>query len=319
MKSRLILSGATLALAGACAVAQTNAKPSAYEGVSQPPVTDTIRATESTPAAPVTPPAAAQSQEAGPSLPAQAPAAVASPARTTTENPDYGILDTPAATAAGAPAQSPTLHSRTADPDADIVTGAATNNPNNQLLEGTPIHARLEQQISSSENGVGTLFTAQVINDVMQNGRVIIPTGSVVHGRVTHADYGRRISGGGSLRLLANEIVLPDGTRYSIHAVPSQTAKTSNTKVNGEGTVLSKGHPKRAAAEYGVGAGSGALLGAKLAGPTGAIVGAGIGLGVVTAHVLLKNNAAVLPAGSAITFGLTQPMLLTPVTSTARF
>ena len=52
---------------------------------------------------------------------------------------------------------------------------------------------------------------------------------------------------------------------------------------------------------------------------TASIVGAGIGVGLVTAHTLLKNHAAVLPAGSNITFGLTQPMMLTPVSTTARF
>jgi len=304
-----MLSGATLALASACAVAQTTAKPSPYEGVSQPPVTDTIRATESEPAVLLAPPAAT------PVIPQAAPAAV-TPAPAKVANPDYGIVEAPAGTASGAPVQAPALQGRTNNPDGDIVTGLPAGN---QLLSGTPIHARLDQQISSRENGIGTLFSAQVTSDVTQNGRVIVPTGSIVHGRVTHADYGHRISGAASLRLLANEIVLPDGTRYSIRAVPSQTSRGSNTKVNGEGTVLSKDHPKRVAVEYGVGAGSGALLGAKLAGPTGAIVGAGIGLGVVTAHTLLKNSAAVLPAGSEITFGLTQPMLLTPITSTAHF
>ncbi len=320
MNSRLrlteVLPVAALALAGACAMAQTTAKPSPYEGVSQPPVSDTIRATEAAPALPTLPAPAAESPAAmSPASPQPAPA-TPRPAPARAENPDYGIVEAPAATAYGASAQAPALRNRAADPDAEIVTSVPGGN---QLLSGTPIHARLEQQISSRENGIGTLFTALVTGDVTQNGRVIIPTGSTVHGRVTHADYGHRIAGAASLRLLANEIILPDGTRYSIHAVPSQTSRGSNTKVNGEGTVLSKDHSKRVVAEYGVGAGSGALIGAKLAGPTGAIVGAGIGLGVVTAHTLLKNHAAVLPAGSEITFGLTQPMLLTPTTTTARF
>ena len=312
MKSRLILSGATMALASAIAMAQAPVKTSPYEGVSQPPASDSIRATVSVPA---TPPAVVESPAAAPALPPAAPAVV-KPSAAKLENPDYGILETPVPEATGAAAHGPMLQGRTDSADADIVTSVPTGN---ELVAGTPIHARLEQQISSAENGVGTLFTAVVSGDVTQNGRVIIPNGSTIHGRVTHADYGRRISGAASLRLLANEIVLPDGTRYSIRAVPSQTSRVSNTRVNGEGTVLSKDHVKRTAAEYGVGAGGGALLGAKVAGPTGAIVGAAIGVGVVTAHTLMKNNAAVLPAGSAITFGLTQPMLLTPVTATARY
>ena len=309
MKSKFILTGATLALTGAFAVAQTTAKPSPYQGISQPPPTDVIRATEEAPAiAPVTPPPV---QQAAP-MAAPAPA-VTKPAPV--ENPDYGIVEVPVADAPGAPVESPSLAGRQRDLDADIVTSVPAFD--NQLVEGTPIHARLDRQISSSENGIGTLFSAQVQRDVVQNGRVIIPSGSAVHGKVIHADYGHRIAGAASLRLLANEVVLPDGTRYSLRAIVSQTSRGSNTKVNGEGTILSKDHPARIVSEYAMGGGGGAIVGAAIAGPTGAVVGAGIGVGVVTAHVLLEKHAAVLAAGSDITFGLTQPMLLTPLTNTA--
>ena len=71
MKSRLILAGATLALTGAVAVAQTTAKPSPYEGTSQPPASDVIRATDSPAITPVTAPpalpAARRGRAAGPS------------------------------------------------------------------------------------------------------------------------------------------------------------------------------------------------------------------------------------------------------------
>jgi hypothetical protein len=306
MRLRRVLTGATLALSSALCFAQTTAKPTPYEGVSEPPSTDVIRATEATPVTPPPQPAAA---------PVTA-APAAQPSRTPAQNADYGIVETPVTTSTGASAQAPVLHTRATDPDFDIVTNVPL--PANQLVEGTPIHARLDQELSSRENGRGTLFSAQVVSDVTQNGRVIIPIGSTVHGRVMSADYGRRIAGAASLRLLADEVVLPDGTRYSLRAVVSQTSHGSNTKVNGEGTVLSKDHPRRVAAEYGMGGGSGALVGAGLAGPAGAAVGAGIGLGIVTAHVLLQPNAAVLPAGSNITFGLTQPMQLSPITASAQ-
>ena len=104
--------------------------------------------------------------------------------------------------------------------------------PDNALAEGTPIHPRLDREISSRDNGAGTVFTAQVDQDVVQNGRVIIPTGSVIHGRVTHADYGRRISGHGSLRLLADEVVLPDGTRKSVFIHSSDVADRLTLREN---------------------------------------------------------------------------------------
>jgi hypothetical protein len=309
----LILAGATLALTGAVAAAQTTAKPTPYEGTSQPPASDLIQATESPAIAPVAPP---------PTLPP--PAALVKQAPTATrpapvENPDYGIVEVPVTSEAGAPAQSPSLKDRQGrpyNPDADIVSSVPL--PNNALAAGSAIHTRLQGEISSRDNGVGTRFSAQVDQDVVQNGRVIIPTGSVVHGRVMHADYGRRISGHGSLRLLADEVVLPDGTRYYMSAIPSQTGSATRTKVNGEGTILTRDNPKTLATQYAVAGGAGALTGAYFGGPTGAIVGTGIGVGVITAHFLINRQAAVLPAGSSLTFGLKQPMQLTPLTNTAQ-
>ena len=317
MKSRLILAGATLALTSAVAVAQTTAKPSPYEGTSQPPASDVIRATDSPAIAPVIAP---------PVLPP--PAAVVKQAPATTrpapvENPDYGIVEVPVTDQPGAATQSPSLQtrqtvpqSRPYDPDRDIVSSVPL--PHNALAEGTAIHTRLDNEISSRDNGVGTRFSAQVDRDVVQEGRVIIPTGSVVHGRVMHADYGRRISGHGSLHLLADEVVLPDGTHYSLSAVPSQTGSATRTRVNGEGTILSRDNPKTLTTQYAVAGGAGALTGAYFGGPVGAIVGTGIGAGVITAHFLINRQAAVLPAGSSLTFGLKQPMQLTPLTSTAQ-
>lgn len=326
MRTIHLLAVATLALSTAGAMAQSTAapaKPSPYEGVSQPPVSDVISSSEEDPA---TPPAPKQPALTAPALPP-----VNTPHQTVTRpaaavDSDYGIVETPvpdaadganpAASAAPALQRRPVFNSDAADPDAAIVTHVDT--PSNQLVEGTPIHARLDQEISSEENGAGTPFTAQVTQDVAQNGRVVIPVGSVLHGRVTHADYGRRITGPASLRLSPDEVVLPDGTHYTLHALVSQTSRRSDTKVNGEGTVQSKDHVKRIAAEYAIGGGSGAVAGAAAAGPMGAVVGTAIGVGVITAHWLLQHNAAVLPAQSEITFGLIQPMILTPITTAAR-
>ena len=321
MKTIHLLAVATLALSAAGATAQSTAataKPSPYEGVSQPPVSDVIMSSED-----ALPSAASPRQPAvtAPATPALPPAREAATHITAPTNPDYGIVETPVPDASTdnsvAAPPSTTLQTRPVfNPDASIVTHVDT--PSNELAEGTPIHARLDQEISSRENGAGTPFTAQVTQDVVQNGHVVIPVGSVLHGRVTHADYGRRITGPASLRLSPDEVVLPDGTHYTLHALVSQTSHGSNTKVNGEGTVESKDHAKRIAAEYVVGSGTGAVAGAAAAGPVGAIVGSAIGFGVITAHWLLENHAAVLPAESEITFGLTQPMILTPITTSAR-
>ena len=47
------------------------------------------------------------------------------------------------------------------------------------------------------------------------------------------------------------------------------------------------------------------------------IVGTGIGVGVITAHFLINRQVVDLPSGSSLTFGLSRPMQLTPITTTA--
>jgi hypothetical protein len=335
MKAIQLLVVATLALSSAGAVAQSGAtsaaKPSPYEGVAQPPVSDVIMSSEEAPAPPKV-----EEKPLAPLSPAATPAPAAKPAPAPAPaDPDAGIVeapvtespvtespavDPPASQATGSALDSPAsaiLHTRPGfNPDEEIVTEVETKA--NELPEGTPIHAKLDQEISSREDGIGTRFTAHVSQDVTQNGRVLIPLGSVLHGRVTYADYGRRITGLAKLRLSPDEIVLPDGTQYVLHAMVSQTPHSSDTKVSAEGTVESKDHPKKMAAEYAIGAGGGAAMGAVAGGPVGAIVGTAVGFGIITTHLLVQNQVAVLPANSEIIFGLTRPMMLTPITTAAR-
>jgi hypothetical protein len=65
--------------------------------------------------------------------------------------------------------------------------------------------------------------------------------------------------------------------------------------------------------EYGIGAGGGAIAGAELAGPAGALAGTLVGASVVTTHLLVQHpEAVVIPAGSQIVFSLTEPLDMIP-------
>jgi hypothetical protein len=313
------LSLATAALLSVSAYAQTSqAKPSAYVNSTQSQYSGVARPSDEQivgdpqqAAQPVqTPAMAAPVQSAPVPQPVYSAPVNASPMRT--QDPDYGIVTTPVSDAGSySTASRPALKSHVYDPDADIVT-AVTLSPN-QLPQGTPFHARLLGELSASTITPGTPFEAQLTRDVMHLGHVVIPIGSYVHGRVTYVSAGRRIGGLSTMRLTPEEVVLPDGTHYQFRGIVTQTAG-SNTKTDSEGYVIDKGHPVRTAAEYGMTAGSGAVLGAVVAGPVGAGVGTLIGAGVMTVHWLREKNAAVLPAGSMVTFALSSPLSLsTPV------
>jgi hypothetical protein len=288
-KTRVSLAtAATLVLSAPFLLAQ--AKPSPYEGVSHPPASDSITTTEQAPAA-------------APVVSAPAPA----PAAAVKSNPDAGIIETPLPPAAALrPRNAEALADNT---DAGIVTYVP--GPANALPEGTVFRVRMLEDIDAASTKAGTPFRAKLTQDIMRNGRVVVPVGSELHGRVVYATAGNRLNGGSVIHLRPDEFVLPDGTRYHVHAEVIDTVG-SDTKTKGEGNIVANEHGKRTIAELGMGAGSGAVLGAVVGGGVGAVVGTAVGAGVVTAHWLRTNWSANLPAESTVVFSLTDPMFLTP-------
>jgi hypothetical protein len=295
-KTRLTLAAAaSLLLSTPFLLAQ--AKPSPYEGVSTPPASDAITTTEQ---APATPPAAA----------------AAAPAPAAKTNPDAGIIETPLPPSAGdymphSAALQPRSFDASADKgDNDIVTYVPA--PANALPEGTVFKVRMLQDIDAGSTTANTPFRATLAEDVMRNGKVVVPVGSELRGRVVYAAAGNRLNGGSVIHLRPDEFVLPDGTRYHLHAQVIDTFG-SDTKVKGEGNIAANEHGKRTLAELGAGVGGGAIVGAAVGGGVGAVVGTAVGAGVVTAHWLRTNWSANLPAQSTVVFSLTDPMFLNPV------
>ncbi|MGO8719063.1 MAG: hypothetical protein ACLQMO_07580 [Acidobacteriaceae bacterium] len=300
-----ILAATSLAavMVAATAFGQSS-KPSPYQGVSHPP-DDAIVTNDLAP----TPPASTD-------LPDTISGAVSQPAAhmeappTSPQDHDY--------------MQHPGLVSRPADTlDSDVVTSVPSpGQPNNsdivvsvpsgpnQLPEGTTLTVSLNQQLSTATTQPGTIFRARLLVPVMKNNRIVIPVGSIVTGRVTSVSEGRRITGGASIRLRPDEVDLPDGTRYFLHAEVYDLGNPSRVKPDSEGNVINVAHGKRAVAEAGLFGGGAAAAGFMIAGGPAALVVGGAAAGYVGAHWLLESKQAVLPKDSEVVFGLTQPMSL---------
>ena len=301
---------ATLAVSGA-AFAQQATTSDPYSGVSQPPPDATITASpDAQPAPPPAKPSPAVPAAAPEAPPAAAPAPAPAPvAATPASNPDYDIVTSiPSGNQAPA-AASATLQTRPEAGD-DIVT-AIPSSPND-LAEGTNIRVKLTERLSTRDTTAGAPFKGEVTKDVYKDGRIIIPAGSELRGRVIAVTQGHHFGPAATLRLRPDVVILPDGTAYHLYGQVAGS-EAPDTRTDSEGGIQPKSHLVKNAAEYGVGAGGGALMGAHFGGPTGALIGAGIGAGVVTAHLLMQHpDAAVLPEGAMVTFSLTEPMALTP-------
>jgi hypothetical protein len=121
------------------------------------------------------------------------------------------------------------------------------------------------------------------------------------------------LAGHGTMRLNPESVVLPNGTRFRLHAEVSSTPG-SNTRVAGEGIIQPGSRLKRDGIEYGGAVGAGAVTGAIVAGPVGALTGSLIGAGAITVHLLVNHPQATLESGTSLVFVLTDRLYLAPET-----
>ena len=197
------------------------------------------------------------------------------------------------------------------DPDGDIVHPRAARP--GELMEGVTIRVKLMNRLSSTESEKGEEFRGQVASDVLQDGKVLIPAGSGIEGRVSNVSAGH-FGGHGSFRLKPEAVILPDGTKFQLHAEVTGTPG-SKTRMGGEGSINPGSRAKKDGIEYGAVVGTGAVAGAVLGGPVGALTGSLIGAGVVTTHLLVDHPQATLEPGAILLFTLTEPMNLMPATN----
>ena len=309
MKHSAFVWSVLMASAGLLAAQQANTS-SQYQGVSNPPSDSTI----------IIPAPAPPAQKAKPSpehlmnAPAQAPQAAARPIATPAHESSSTAYDGIVMLAPDN-GKGPALNKRAAtyDPDGDIVHPGPL--PPGVLDYGTVIRARLLTRVSTAFSEQGDQFRAQVASDVYHDGQVLIPVGSEIDGTVGRVSAGH-FAGRGSIILHPQTVILPDGSRYHLYAQVT-SAPGTNTRVNSEGRITPGSHLKKDGFEYGGAAGAGAVTGAMLAGPAGALAGSVVGAGAVTLHLLLDHPQATLNKGTFLEFSLTQRLNLTPETATA--
>lgn len=200
---------------------------------------------------------------------------------------------------------------RLADPDGSIVTSVEERA--GEVREGTLLRARIRQSLSTVTTAPGSTFSAALLEPVEKNGRVVLPVGALIEGRVTEVHGGRRITGAATLHLEPRTVTLPDGTHYVIHAQLIDTDQTAHTTVDREGTLVRRDHPKETLAGVGLATGGAAVAGGLVGGGVGALVGAGIGAGAGTIVWLKQDRQAVLPQESMLVFSLTEAMPVMPV------
>ena len=158
---------------------------------------------------------------------------------------------------------------------------------------GQELDVRLQNTISSENATVEQRFQATTVVDLMQNGRVLVPAGAVVHGVVSDVKPAGRIDRTGSLTLSFDRMTV-NGRDYPIRGMATQ--------------IFESGGIREEVGTAGAGAGVGGIVGGILGGVKGAILGAVIGAGGAIAATDGKD--VTLPAGSIIRIRLDQDLMV---------
>lgn len=307
---------ALLSIAAAALTAQEASQSSPYQGTSNPPPDDAIVTADMPQAKPPAgkPAAAADSkarptQQAQPKEDKQAQPAVAASAANEAD-PDGGIVQVVEQPGAASEPSQPVLSTRSAaaDPDGGIVHPQPLRP--GELGDGTMIRVELIGRLSTATSEKGEAFRSRVASDVLQGGQMLIPAGAEIDGRVAEISSGH-FGGHGSMYLVPETVILPNGSHYMLRADLTGTPG-SRTRLSNEGSILPASRVKRDGIEYGGVVGGGAMTGAILAGPVGALTGSLIGAGVVTAHLLVSHPQAALESGTVLLFTLSEPLLMAP-------
>jgi len=161
---------------------------------------------------------------------------------------------------------------------------------------GTVVTVRLGQSVGSKISQPGQSFSATLTSAVKVDGETLIPAGANATGTVMDAKPLGRFKGGAVLQLRLDSININGSDR------PVQTSAITRSAT---------GKGKRTAVLAGGGAGLGALIGGLAGGGKGAAIGALAGGGAGGAGAAFTGNKdIVLPAESALSFKLEQPLQL---------
>lgn len=155
---------------------------------------------------------------------------------------------------------------------------------------GTGISARLQETLDSGVNQTGDSFRAILDEDLIVDGEVAAPRGSLLEGKLSQVTRSGRVQGRASMSMeLLNLIV--NGRSY-----PLQTEILS---------IEAKSSMKKDAAKVGLGAGLGAVIGAIAGGGKGAAIGAAVGAGAGGATVAATRGEELrLESERSLTFEL---------------
>ena len=194
---------------------------------------------------------------------------------------------------------------------ASLLLTAALAAAQTSLPTGTAVKMKLDTTLTTFSSKAGDPFSARVTEPVMLDGKTVIPVGATVEGRVLKTSEPRRIAGKPTIAMFPENVVLPNGERYTLNATLVDTSLRHGTDVNTEGQFKGDGIDGTDLTQIGMGTAGGMLIGELIAGGKGLLIGGAIGATATVSHWLGKHRSATLPAGTELVMELNRPMMMT--------
>lgn len=172
-------------------------------------------------------------------------------------------------------------------------TNLLSANPN-EILAGTILSIQTESEINSTNSAVNDTFTTILIEPIIVNGITILPSKTVIEGKVTKVEKSGRRGTAGILELTFDKIKFLDGS--------SRELKGELVDVSGKAQQLKgKSATFGNIAIVGGGIGAGTAIGIAAGGNNKSVIGGLLGAGIGISSVFLrKGDEAVLKANSKI-------------------
>ena len=175
-----------------------------------------------------------------------------------------------------------------------VLSGLFESKKEITIPQGAEFEVTLDETLASNLNNAGDNFAASLSEPVMEDGKIIIPAGAHVTGRVVDAKDAGRLHVPARLSVALSSVEV-DGKSCDIET--NTFAETG------------KNHNKRNLGFIGGGAAGGALLGGLAGGGKGALIGTAIGAGAGTAGAAATGKKDIsLPAETHLRFHLLRPV-----------
>jgi len=171
-----------------------------------------------------------------------------------------------------------------------------------KIPAGTKVPVALKHAISTKSAREGDAVYAETTFPVVQDGRILIPAGTYVQGKISRVQRAGRVKGRAEVLMHFTTLIYPSGYTVilpgSVENVPGAD-KTSMK--DSEGTIREDSQTGQKVGTVAGTAATGAVVGGLSQGGKGALYGAGIGGAAGTAIALLtRGNDVKMEAGTTL-------------------